>query len=146
MFRTIPYVCVLLLTASSRPAHAEIAPEFYAKMQSEAPEALVIRIESVRTLRRAAGTDIVVKVTATARVIEVARTKSSLTPSRTISIVYERTERRYAIPGASEIPLLTPGRKCDAYLQLDAGKKSFAPAAGGYSFDRVVVKVPPPQG
>jgi hypothetical protein len=116
-------------------ARSELPPSAYKERQDKAPEALVIKVKSVKTSERTESRAKVIEFTVEAEVEKVERSASKLAPGAMIKIVYSRSEHFQPIAGPSEIPALKEGQVCPAYL---AGKGDmFSPAAGGYSFETV---------
>lgn len=126
-----------LLVCLSASASAELPPYVYRDMQAKSPERLTIRVKSVKTEERDEAERKLVAVTAEAEVLEVARTASELKPGQTIRIRYTRTEYKQPIAGPSQVPVLREGQTCPAFLGKNKDGDTYAPAAGGYSFEVV---------
>jgi hypothetical protein len=135
MITPIRFVATLLCAFVADIGCAELPPSAYKERQANAPEALVIKVQSVskRETREAKWkqTDFTVE----AEVQKVNRSASKLIPGAVIQIRY--TQRHYSEPiaGPSEVPALKEGQVCPAYLSGDG--KVYSPAAGGYSFETV---------
>lgn len=129
--------CVLLtlLLITFVHAQAELPPSAYKERQDKAPEALVIKVGSVKTRETREPKVTRTEVTVEAEVQKVERSATQLAPGATITIVYVRNQYSQPIAGPSEIPILKEGRVCPAYLAR-AGE-IYSPAAGGYSFETV---------
>lgn len=121
------------LMASHGPA--ELPPSAYQERQANAPEALVIKVRSVKTREtkeeRWKQTDFTVE----AEVQKVIRSASKLTAGAVIQIRYAQRHYSQPMAGPSEVPSLKEGQVCPAYLAGDG--KVYSPAAGGYSFETV---------
>ncbi len=126
---------LLLLTASL--SLAELPPYVYQAEQAGAPEALELKIISVRHRTTKDGEDTRSAVTVRARVEKVERSKTQLKAGDEIVVAYERTDRARPMPGPSEIPLLRKGQSVPAYLSGETKSGIYAPAAGGKSFTRM---------
>lgn len=126
---------VLLLVGAGSSVVAELPPMAYQEMQRTAPEALAIRVLSVKTVARKCPEGTNIAVTVVARVATVERSASDLRPGMRITIVYKHCRRDRAIFGASEVPILEKGKSCVAFLEQDGAV--YHPAAGGFSFHRV---------
>lgn len=126
----------LPLAIPPTPARAELPPTAYRAMQRKAPEVVTIRVLAVHqnTTKESWGDRI--HVTLTARVLKVTRTKSGLKPRQTITIRY--TNDHYTLPmaGPSQTPILKARQTCPAYLS-QIKRTTYAPVAGGYSFEKV---------
>jgi hypothetical protein len=116
-------------------ANAELPPWAYKEKQDKAPEALLIRVLSVKTREtkepKVKRTEVMIE----AEVEKVERSATKLVPGAIIKIVYGRTEYSQPIAGPSEIPVLKEGQVYPAYLSHEG--ETYAPAAGGYSFETV---------
>ncbi len=126
-----------LLVCLSASALAELPPAVYKDMQAKSPERLTIRVKSVQTQERDEAERKIVAVTAEAEVLEVGRTASELKPGQTIRIRYVRTEYKEPIAGPSQVPILREGETYPAFLSRNKEGDTYAPAAGGYSFEVV---------
>jgi hypothetical protein len=130
--RAVLFAAVL---ATSDGIRAELPPSAYKERQEKAPEALVIKVRSVTqratTEEKWKQIEFIVK----ADVQKVERSATKLAPGVTIEIRY--AQRHYSQPmvGPSEVPALKEGQVCPAYLSGD--RKTYSPAAGGYSFETV---------
>jgi hypothetical protein len=131
--RGLALVLVYAVLASNVPA--ELPPSAYRDRQQNAPEALVIKVRSVRTRETKEENWKQTDFTVEAEVQKVTRSASKLTPGSVIEIRY--SQRRYSQPiaGPSDVPTLREGEVCPAYLSGDG--KTYSPAAGGYSFETV---------
>jgi hypothetical protein len=130
------------------PARAEIAPEYYAQMQADAPESLTVKILRVQVIRRRTGDETQCHVSAVARVTDVERSRAGLRPSQRISIQYQTVERNYFMAGMAPVPVLKAGEETSAFLKRGRNRKAFSPAAQGYSFQKVdaepLIELSPP--
>lgn len=112
---------------------AEIAPEYYAEMQEDAPEYVVIEPTDVRTGIALFGRS--KPVTVTARVVAVYRTVTGITVGDTITIRYEHFNPRRGWVGPRPIPILRTETRYPAFLSWDGTDATFRPAAMGASFE-----------
>lgn len=128
---------VALLVCLPAAARAELPPYVYRDMQAKSPERLTIRVKSVKTEERDESERKLIAVTVEAEVVEVARTASELKPGQTIRIRYTHTEYKQPISGASQVPVLREGETYPAFLGKNKEGGTYAPAAGGYSFEVV---------
>ncbi|HEY9282817.1 MAG TPA: hypothetical protein VIP46_05135 [Pyrinomonadaceae bacterium] len=126
-----------LVVSLSASVSAELPPYVYKDMQAKSPERLTIRVKSVRTEERDESERKLVAVTAEAEVVEVARTASELKPGQTIRIRYTHTDYKQPMAGPSQVPILREGETYPAFLRKNKEGDTYAPAAGGYSFEVV---------
>ena len=130
----LKWVALLVaILATSNAVRAELPPWVYKERQEKAPEALVIKVQSVSRRETAEANWKQIDFTVEAEVQKVERTATKLSPGATITIQY--SQRRYTPPmvGPSEVPALKEGQVCPAYLSADG--KVYSPAAGGFSFE-----------
>jgi hypothetical protein len=116
-------------------AEAELPPWVYKEKQDKAPEALVILVRSVKTRESREPTVKRTEAMIEAEVKKIERSATKLVPGAIIKIVYSRIEHSQPIVGPSEIPVLKEGQIYPAYLSHEG--ETYAPAAGGYSFETV---------
>ena len=121
------------ITVSS--AQAELPPSAYKERQEKAPEFLVITVRSVSKRETREPQWKQTDFTVEAEVQKVHRSATKLTPGAVIQIRYSQRNYSHPIAGPSEVPALTEGQVCPAYLAGDG--KVYSPAAGGYSFETV---------
>jgi hypothetical protein len=121
-----------VLTAGSQAA---LPLSAYKEQQAKAPEALVIKIQSVSRREVSEEKWKRIDFTVKAQVQKVIRTATGLTPGTVIDIAYSRRQYYRPIVGPTEIPALEEGQVCPAYLAAEG--KSYWPTAGGHSFDTV---------
>jgi hypothetical protein len=126
---------ILVYGALSSSVDAELPPWAYKEQQEKAPEALVIKVQSVTTRKITEEERELIEFTVKAEVQKVERTASQLAPGATIEISYTQPNYSTPIVGPSEVPALKEGQVCPAYLARDG--KTYAPAAGGFSFHTV---------
>lgn len=133
---------VLLLMCAAR-VHAELPPSAYEQMQRDAPEALQIAVQQVKTTRTRERRFVQVAVTVRAEVTEVRRSATHLKVGDVITFQYVHRQHREPVAGPSEIPILKKGECYPAYLKSadtagtgDTGEagKAYEPAARSYSF------------
>ncbi len=124
-----------LLSISVVDLRAELPPWVYKERQDKAPEALVIKVRTVKTHETKEPTVTRTEITIEAEVEKVERSASKLSPGAMIKIVYRRSEYSQPRVGPSEIPILKEGQVCPAYLAREGD--AYSPAAGGFSFETV---------
>jgi hypothetical protein len=131
LFFWAPLLCAL----SASISNSELPPSAYKEWQERAPEALVIKVQSVSrretTEEKWKQIEFIVK----AEVQKVERSATKLAPGATIEIRYSQRHYSQPIVGPSEVPALKEGQVCPAYLSGDG--TTYSPAAGGYSFETV---------
>jgi hypothetical protein len=128
----IPMLVCALTMSSGR---AELPPWAYKERQEKAPEALVIKVRSVSKRETSEERGKQIDFTVEAEVQKVERSATKLKPGTIIQIRYSQHQYREPIAGPSEVPALTEGQVCPAYLS--GYGKTYSPAAGGYSFETV---------
>jgi hypothetical protein len=128
----IPMLVCALTMGSGR---AELPPWVYKGQQEKAPEALVVKVRSVSKRETSEEKGKQIDFTVEAEVQKVERSATKLKPGTMIQIRYSQHRYREPITGPSEVPALTEGQVCPAYLFGDG--KAYSPAAGGYSFETV---------
>jgi hypothetical protein len=126
---------ILLCGVTINGGRAELPPFAYKERQARAPEALTIKVDSVKTHETTQKEWKQIEFTVKAEVQSVQRSATKLERGAIIEIRY--SQRRYSQPiaGPSEVPALHEGEVCPAYLSSDG--KTYSPAAGGYSFETV---------
>ena len=129
-FFLIP-LCAVLVDSS----RAELPPSAYKEWQEKAPEALVIKVQSVRKRETTGEKWKQIEFTVKAEVQKVERSATRMAPGATIEIRYSLRHYSQPIVGPSEVPALKEGQVCPAYLSRDG--KTYSPVAGGYSFETV---------
>ena len=129
------FFLILLCAVTMNASRAELPPSAYKERQEQAPEALVIKVQSVSQRETKEPKWKTVEFVVKAEVQKVERSATKLKPGATIEIRY--SQRHYSEPmaGPSEVPALKEGQVCPAYLSGDG--KMYSPAAGGYSFETV---------
>lgn len=111
-------------------ARAELPPCVYEEMVGKATEVIRIQVEQVQV--KMSGTQ--KKIRADARVTQVQRSDSGLSPGQSISIRYEIDTEKLNMPGPSQPPVLEKGLEYPAYLKANTVFKYFSIAVGGKSF------------
>jgi len=114
----------MILTLAT--AQAELPPEVYEKMQKESPEALTIKVNSVRI----EGSSISVEAT----VVSVERSATGLHPGDPIRIHYTVIQQSEPAVGPGQPIFLQAGSRYHAYLTRTAPTAPFGLAARGESF------------
>lgn len=129
--RRWPFLLAILCVAVIE-SRAELPPSAYQERQAKAPEALVIKVRSVKTQEIKEPTVTVTEFTVEAEVEKVERSATRLAAGGIIKIVYSRREYSKPLVGPSEVPVLKEGQAYPAYLSREGD--TYVPAAGGYSF------------
>jgi hypothetical protein len=129
------FFLVLLCALTIDSSRAELPPWVYKERQEKAPEALLIKVQSVIQRETTEEKWKQIEFTVTAEVRKVERSATMLATGATIEIRYSQRHYSQPITGPSEVPALTEGQVCPAYLSGDG--KTYSPAAGGYSFETV---------
>jgi len=129
------FFLILLCATAITAVRAELPPWAYKEQQEKAPDALVIKVQSVSKRETAEEKWKQVEFTVKAEVQKVERSATQLTPGATIEIRYSQRHYSQPIVGPSEVPALKEAQVCPAYLSGDG--KTYSPAAGGYSFKTV---------
>jgi hypothetical protein len=135
MTTRVRFFLVLLCALTIDSSRAELPPWVYKERQEKAPEALVIKVQSVIQRETTEEKWKQIEFTVTAEVRKVERSATMLAPGATIEIRYSQRHYSQPIAGPSEVPALKEGQVCPAYLSGDG--KTYSPAAGGYSFETV---------
>src|SRR2546423_11252654 len=97
-------IIVLMLTVAA--SLAELPPYVYKEQQEKADEALVIKVQSLKSIETRLPNETESAVTVVARVEKVEHTKSQLKAGDTIYIHYARHERKQLLAGPGELPIL----------------------------------------
>ena len=118
-------------------ARAELPPDVYRQRQQAAPEALQIKVQSVKAEESRRPNHTLIANAIEAVVEKVERTATDLKPGAKILILYTQRRHDQPMPGPSEVPSLKEGQVCPAYLAWSKEAEAYSPAAGGYSFERV---------
>lgn len=129
------FLAIALIGFVVSSGQAELPPSAYKERQEKAPEALVIKVRSVKKHESNEEKWKVVEFIVEAEVQKVERSATKLTPGAIIEIRYAQRHYSQPIAGPSEVPALKEGQVCPAYLAADG--KIYSPAAGGYSFSSV---------
>ena len=133
--RLVLTLAVLLLTTQT--ALAELPPEVYLKRQKAAPEALKIKVVTVKKKEIDGEKFKTTIAIVEARVVSVERSATKLKPGDVIRIEYGNRASKVPMPGPSQVPILTEGQEYPAFLAKNGGKPYYLPAAGGWSFERI---------
>lgn len=136
--RAIPAaLCAAVALAGISPSsRAELSPQAYRSYQEDSPEALTIKVRSVKIVEKKEDRVTLSEVTAQAEVTSVTRSASGLHPGDTIRITYTVSNYDQPILGGSQPDLLREGGAYPAFLEKTEGG-TYAPAAAGYSFKLV---------
>ena len=135
MTTRVRFFVVLLCALTIDSSRAELPPWVYKERQAKAPEALLIKVQSVIQRETTEEKWKQIEFTVTAEVRKVERSATMLALGATIEIRYSQRHYSQPIAGPSEVPALKEGQVCPAYLSGDG--KTYSPAAGGYSFETV---------
>lgn len=134
-FRWWKSLCVFLfLIATTLGVRGELPPWVYKDLQDKSPEALIIKVESVKISTTDEPTFKSLSIAVKARVETVIRSASSLKPGDIISINYVRLDHKQSMPGPSEPDVLQQGRTYSAFLTKTEKNGTYTTAAKGYSF------------
>jgi hypothetical protein len=123
---------VVITTALS--THAELPPSVYKGLQDKSPEALTIKVESVRISTKDELRFKRLDIMAEARVETVIRSASALKPGDAIRISYVHLDHKQPLAGPSEPDVLQKSRSYPAFLSKAEKDKVYTTAASGYSF------------
>jgi hypothetical protein len=125
---------ILTLVFTCRASFAELSPAYYKQLQQQAPESLIIKVLSVKTVETSEPQRKKFAVTVEAQVEKVERSNSGLKRGSAIHIGYVHFRDELPTAGASEVPILKKGQVYPAYLTKNKNGEVYAPAAGGLSF------------
>ena len=128
------FLVVLLLASFNLVGWAELPPYVYKERQQQAPESLLIKVRSVQTRETDETRRKRIDVNVEAQVEQVIRSRTGLHAGDVIRIHYIHNDYKEPLIGPSEVPMLTKGQKCPAYLEMDTKQQMYVPAAGGYTF------------
>lgn len=126
---------LLFLLLCPALAAAEIAPEYYAKDQRRAPEALTVKVLDVDTSVCWFNACDARDVTAKVQVVTVERTATGLKPGATLTVKYQRTNMK-GRSGPRPVDLLVEGQTVPAFIEK-AGAH-YTTAARGASFEPLI--------
>jgi len=129
--RVTPYAFAVLAGMAATVC-AELPPYVYQELQEKSPEALNIRVESVKLDKHEEPNFTRVSISAQAKVESVTRSASGLKPGDTIRINYSQVSYKRPVAGPSEPDILEKGERYPAFLSGTDG--IYSPAARGYSF------------
>jgi len=122
----------LIFTVLILTLQAELPPDVYENYQKNAPEALTISVEKVKTSLISFSER---SVTVTAKVIRVKRSENKVKRGDTITIVYNRTFwRPGGWVGPSSLPILKEKQTVSAFLRKGKNNNNYYPDARGKSF------------
>ncbi len=125
------WILISVLVITGGRARAEMPPQAYINMQTDAHEVLQIEVTKVEGTANHRPNE-KSQFTVMAKVTCIVRSASAVTPSATIKITYETVlDRPPGWVGPSSIGILTEGIYI-AYLDGSGGM--YEPAAGGRSF------------
>lgn len=136
--RTLCTVATLLMLLGLA-VWAELPPQVYEDRKAAAPEEMVIRVISVELKKSETADYFLTAVTALVDVLEVKRSATDMPAGGAIWIGYSVRDYKQPRPGPSEPVVLQKGERYRAWLEgNDKGPtKTYAPAAGGKSFEAV---------
>src|ERR1700730_16808577 len=116
----LKWAAVLIVVAgTTHDVRAELPPYVYKERQEKAPEALVIKVQSVSKQETTGENWKQIEFTVKAEVQKVERSATRLAPGATIEIRYSQRHYSRPIVGPSEVPALKEGQVCPAYLSGD---------------------------
>ncbi len=134
-FRSLKSVCAFFVViATALSTHGELPPWVYKDLQEKSPEALMIKVESVRISTTDEPRFKRFDITAEARVETVVRSASGLKPGDVIRISYMHLDHKQPLAGPSEPDVLQKGRSYPAFLAKAEKDEVYTLAARGYSF------------
>jgi hypothetical protein len=136
-FRLMKGLCAVGMIATALSTHGELPPSVYKELQEKSPEALTIKVESVRILTTDEPKLKRLDITAKARVETVTRSASGLKPGDAIRIIYAHLEHKQPLFGPSEPAVLEEGRSYPAFLSKAEKDGFYTAAARGFSFSKV---------
>ena len=113
---------------------AELPPDVYKSDQARSPEALMIKVKSVRVVKKKQTWGMRSDIEAEAQVKAVTRSASGLRVGDLIRIKYSHSSYTQPMAGPSEPDILRQGESYPAFLARNAKDGSYALEAGGYSF------------
>jgi hypothetical protein len=134
-FRPLKSLCALFVViAPALSTHGELPPSIYKELQENSPEALMIKVESVRISTTDEPRFKRLDITAEARVETVIRSVSGLKPGDAIRITYVHLDHKQPLAGPSEPDILQKGQSYFAFLAKAEKDGFYTTAARGYSF------------
>src|SRR5437762_8498660 len=116
LFRLRSSCIFFVVITTALGTHAELPPSVYKDLQDKSPEALTIKVESVRISTTDEPRFKRLDIMAEARVETVIRSASGLKPGDAIHISYVRLDHKQPLAGPSEPDILQKGRSYPAFL------------------------------
>jgi hypothetical protein len=133
-FRPLRSLCAFVVIPTAQSTYGELPPSVYKELQEKSPEALTIKVESVRISTTDEPRFKRLDITAEARVEAVIRSAAGLKPGDAIRITYVHLYRKQPLAGPSEPDVLQKGRSYPAFLVKSEKNEVYTTAARGYSF------------
>jgi hypothetical protein len=133
-FRPLKSLCAFVVVAAALSTHGELPLSVYKDLQEKSPEALTIKVKSVRISTTDEPRFKMLDITAEARVETVIRSASGLKPGDAIRITYVHLDHKQSLAGPSEPDALQKGRSYPAFLAKAEKDEIYTTAARGYSF------------
>jgi hypothetical protein len=118
------------------PSTTAVLP-FSARMQRAAPEALTVKIQSLKVSRTRCREATVCDVHAIAQIVGVTRSATGIQSGKKIVIHYQAREMPVAAPGMAEVPVLKAGATIPVFLERNKDGQSYATAARSRSFSNL---------
>jgi hypothetical protein len=126
LFFAMAFICICTSLAV-----AELPPGSYDTCRKEAPEALIVKVSSVK---KANAPDGATTVTAVCTVLRAERSASGLAPGKEITISYTIPDTKNGFAGPRIPAMLKQGEVCPAFLQKAEQGSGYDLAAYGESF------------
>jgi hypothetical protein len=128
-----------LVVAVASVVHGELSPATYQEMRDTAPEVLTLQLGNLEQQRTKAGGTTTIKVSISATVQAVRRSKAGLKPGDRLTIAYQSVLHDEPVAGIAPTPILRETPSCTIYLKpaADAGAGGatvLSPAAHSQSF------------
>lgn len=136
-FRPGSFCVFFVVIATALSTRGELPPSVYKDLQEKSPEALMIKVESVRISTTDEPRFKRLDIMAEARIETVIRSASGLKPGDAIRISYVHLDHKQPLAGPSEPDVLQKGRSYPAFLSKTEKDKVYTTAAKGYSFRTV---------
>lgn len=122
---------VAIVGVLTTSAVAELPPGSYDTCRKEAPEALIVKVSSVKKTN---GPDGATNVAAVCTVLRAERSASGLAPGKEITISYTIPDTKNGFVGPRVPVMLKQGEVCPAFLQKAEEGSGYDLAAYGESF------------
>jgi hypothetical protein len=126
LFLAMAFICICTPLAV-----AELPPGSYDTCRKEAPEALIVKVSSVK---KTSGPDGATNVAAVCTVLRAERSASGLAAGKEITISYTIPDTKNGFAGPRIPPMVKQGEVCPAFLQKAEEGSGYDLAAYGASF------------